>query len=296
MKKLLLIILLLASTFAAQAQFLLPGPIDPVEQTEFPQLEPIYLVSITHTQFITRETWGGVLLHWEGAIPPFKIQATRGELSKAWVDITPHIYGYTALLPNEGSNVFFRVRTVLDTTPPPPLDRFEARVLPPGVVKLEWGDIPADPFEFDEPRPGGTGLGGVRVFRDGKFMCDVPYPAPEFVDTNIVQGRVYTYAAAAVDRALNQSLFIGARTAVVPNYSVTLAWEASTLTDLAGYALRWGNRAGVYLESVDVGDVLSYIFGILDPYQTYYFVLNAYNSLGIFGPDSNEISYRVVFP
>src|SRR2546425_418414 len=71
---------------------------------------------------------------------------------------------------------------------------------------------------------------------------------------------------------------------------VTLAWDANTEPDLAGYKLYYGFSSGSYPFSADVGNVTSYTLSGLLEGRIYYFAATAYNSsLGESG-FSNEAS------
>src|SRR2546428_9741483 len=71
---------------------------------------------------------------------------------------------------------------------------------------------------------------------------------------------------------------------------VTLAWDANTEPDLAGYKLYYGNSSGSYQFSVDVGNVTSYTLSGLLEGQTYYFAATAYNLSLAESGFSNEVS------
>src|SRR5712691_6950538 len=74
---------------------------------------------------------------------------------------------------------------------------------------------------------------------------------------------------------------------------VTLAWDANTDPDLAGYKLYYGTSSRSYQSSVDVGNVTSYTLSGLLEGQTYYFAATAYNlSLNESG-FSNEVSKAI---
>ena len=74
--------------------------------------------------------------------------------------------------------------------------------------------------------------------------------------------------------------------------TVTLAWDANTESNLAGYKLHYGNTPrsqGAYAHTVTIpgSDVTRYEVS-LDP-GTYYFALTAYNNLGNESGYSNEV-------
>ena len=78
--------------------------------------------------------------------------------------------------------------------------------------------------------------------------------------------------------------------------SVTLSWtppveneDGTTLTDLAGYYIYYGDTQGTYPNSIRVDNpsVSTYIVDNLTP-NTYYFVATSFNSMGIESAYSNE--------
>ena len=71
---------------------------------------------------------------------------------------------------------------------------------------------------------------------------------------------------------------------------VTLAWDANTDPDLAGYKLYYGLSSGSYQSSVDVGNVTGYTLSGLLEGQTYYFAATAYNLSLAESGFSNEVS------
>jgi hypothetical protein len=77
--------------------------------------------------------------------------------------------------------------------------------------------------------------------------------------------------------------------------AVTVAWDANSETNIGGYAIRYGLQRGVYTQRVDVGNVTR--FTLMLPSGTYYFVVEAYNTLGDTSLPSAEVSATVVaFP
>ena len=77
---------------------------------------------------------------------------------------------------------------------------------------------------------------------------------------------------------------------------VTIAWDANTESDLAGYKFFYGTASGNYDFSVDVGNATSYTVANLEEGVTYYFVAKAYNTSYIESAFSEELVHTVVAP
>jgi len=72
----------------------------------------------------------------------------------------------------------------------------------------------------------------------------------------------------------------------------TLAWDANTESDLAGYKVHYGTVSGSYSVHTDVHNVTtSTVAG-----QTYYFAVTAYNASGNESGCFNQVSYSVPSP
>jgi hypothetical protein len=78
---------------------------------------------------------------------------------------------------------------------------------------------------------------------------------------------------------------------------VTLAWDANTESDLAGYHIHYGTASGSYTVTVAVDKstptctILNLSAG-----QTYYFAASAYNTSGASSGYSNEVSHTISVP
>jgi hypothetical protein len=73
---------------------------------------------------------------------------------------------------------------------------------------------------------------------------------------------------------------------------VTLAWDANTDPDLAGYRIHYGFLSDQYSSySVDVGNQTSYTLSNLPDGKTYYFSATAYDQAGYESDFSNEVVY-----
>lgn len=74
---------------------------------------------------------------------------------------------------------------------------------------------------------------------------------------------------------------------------VTLAWDANTEPDLAGYRIWYGQSSGMYgpPTPINVGNVTTYTVNGLSSGVTYYFAATAYDTLGNESGYSNEVAY-----
>jgi hypothetical protein len=70
---------------------------------------------------------------------------------------------------------------------------------------------------------------------------------------------------------------------------ITLAWDANTETDLAGYRLYYGTSSRSYGSPISVGTTTTYTMQNLSP-GTYFFTVTAYNTSGAESGYSNEVS------
>jgi len=73
---------------------------------------------------------------------------------------------------------------------------------------------------------------------------------------------------------------------------VTLAWDGSTDSDLGGYKVYYGTASRDYDVSLDVGNWTNCTIGSLEPGETYYFAVTAYNTEGSESGYSNEASIK----
>jgi Fibronectin type III domain len=72
---------------------------------------------------------------------------------------------------------------------------------------------------------------------------------------------------------------------------VTLAWDLSSSPNIAGYRLYSGTTSGVYSQTIEVGNATSTLVSNLVTGKTYFFVVTAYNTMGVESAPSNEASY-----
>jgi hypothetical protein len=78
---------------------------------------------------------------------------------------------------------------------------------------------------------------------------------------------------------------------------VSLSWSAdpasgNPATNAVGYKLSTGFSSGNYTQLTDLGNATSVKVPMQKSGSTYFFVVTAYNSAGIIGPSSNEVSAK----
>jgi hypothetical protein len=78
--------------------------------------------------------------------------------------------------------------------------------------------------------------------------------------------------------------------------SVTLAWDPSTGSEVAGYRLYEGGASKAYTNTIDTGNVTTQSVSGLTAGGTYFFAVTAYDTNGLESDFSNEISYSVPAP
>ena len=69
--------------------------------------------------------------------------------------------------------------------------------------------------------------------------------------------------------------------------TITLAWDANTESDLAGYKIHYGTTSRNYSDSIDVGNTTQHTLADLEDGATYYLAATAYDTYG------NESAYSV---
>ena len=72
---------------------------------------------------------------------------------------------------------------------------------------------------------------------------------------------------------------------------VTLAWDLSSSPNIAGYRLHSGTTSGVYSQTSELGNATSTLVSNLVTGKIYFFVVTAYNTMGVESAPSDEVSY-----
>jgi hypothetical protein len=72
--------------------------------------------------------------------------------------------------------------------------------------------------------------------------------------------------------------------------AVSLEWDPSPGSGVAGYAIRFGVSSGAHIQTIDVGLVTRFKIEGLANRTVYYFVVEAYNGTGVRSSASDEVS------
>ena len=95
-------------------------------------------------------------------------------------------------------------------------------------------------------------------------------------------------------------LFVVALTLYSPTTiagDVTLAWDASTSSNVGGYRVHYGLSSGIYPNKVFVGNQTSYTLSGLDSGKTYYIAVTALGANGTGESDfSKEVAVEIPVP
>jgi sulfur relay (sulfurtransferase) complex TusBCD TusD component (DsrE family) len=96
--------------------------------------------------------------------------------------------------------------------------------------------------------------------------------------------------------AAHIAVMIGTFAALVPSSlfaasSVTLAWDASTSTNIAGYRVYYGPASRTYTNTLTVGNATSTTISNLIAGATYYFTATTYDTDNLESDFSNEVGY-----
>ncbi len=73
---------------------------------------------------------------------------------------------------------------------------------------------------------------------------------------------------------------------------LTLAWDPSADSIIAGYKVYYGTSTGSYQAVIDVGNSTTCTISDIQDGKTYYFAVTSYDATGIESGYSNEISYN----
>jgi chitodextrinase len=136
---------------------------------------------------------------------------------------------------------------------------------------------------------------GYRIYRNNVFLIALGN-VTTYQNTGLTASTTYTYNVDAIDAVGNASgisTAASATTQAAGSDTTTLAWDASTATNLSGYRIYYGTAPGTYFQSrgkgVDVGNVTTYTIAGLSSGTRYYFAATAYDTSNNESAFSNEV-------
>jgi hypothetical protein len=91
---------------------------------------------------------------------------------------------------------------------------------------------------------------------------------------------------------LAPTLALLATATVLHAATVTATWNPNPESDIAGYRLLYGTQSGNYTTTLDVGNTTTSVVTVTAG-QTYFFVIQAYDTSGLTSPNSAEVSITV---
>jgi fibronectin type 3 domain-containing protein len=187
------------------------------------------------------------------------------------------------------------------TVPNPPSLMLNAQESsdPPGVT-LTWNSITNE------------GIDGYVVYygtESGSYLGSFAYgPITNVVVQGLDGGQTYYFMVSSVDSYGNQS-FSSSEASCVAGMplpialqvedstqalnSVEVSWSPSTDSEVYGYTIYYGTQSGSYNYSLMFYYTTNGLISGLTPGQTYYFALAPFDSFGLEGIASSEISYTV---
>lgn len=112
--------------------------------------------------------------------------------------------------------------------------------------------------------------------------------------TNLTADTSYYFVVTAYNRHQleSQPSAEASKSTVVEKMQVTLAWDRSTETTVAGYRLHYGTSSGRYDKQVDVGNTTTATVADLNPDSSYFFAVTAYTAAKLESLPSNEVTVQ----
>jgi hypothetical protein len=117
-------------------------------------------------------------------------------------------------------------------------------------------------------------------------MSQSKSPCADFVSRSLCK-------ITGLTKVLGAFLLLAALSTTARAANVTLAWSASTNSNIAGYIVYYGEASQTYTSSVNVGSNLSETISALTPGLTYYFSALAYDTNGDDSGFSNEATNTI---
>jgi chitodextrinase len=200
---------------------------------------------------------------------------------------TTYTYGVQALdaagnLSPQSTAASATTQPTPDTTPPTTPSNVSASVISATKISITWSASTDN-----------VGVVGYRVYRNGVLLTTVGNVTTA-QDTGLLPSTTYTYSVDAIDGAGNASgkSTSAAATTLAVN-TVSLAWDAVVVSNLAGYRVYYGTAPGNYVQAsgagIGVGTATTYVVIGLNRGVRYYFAVTAFDASNNESPYSNEV-------
>jgi hypothetical protein len=247
------------------------------------ELEPLRLTGIYPDSDFVR-------LQWRGGIPPYKVEACD-VMGTNWSELPRLVMEDFYTTPSTGGSRFYRVRLERDTNAP-------SAPGSPALMTAECDQVVLSWIAAADPAPG-SGVKAHYLYRDGRFVKEIPASTAFALDSGLVPGRSYEYALTAIDRAGNESGLSAQLEVITPPCSgtgtngadVTLVWDPSEEPGVVGYIVHWGREPGVYPWQKDVMQATKMAFSDLESSVPYFFAITAYDLGGTESEPSAAVAY-----
>jgi len=170
-----------------------------------------------------------------------------------------------------------------DTTAPTTPTGLTANAVSSSQINLSWSASTDN-----------VAVTGYRVYRNGVFLVTLGN-VTTYQSTGLNSSTTYSYNVDAIDAAGNASgtSTAAGATTLASDGTATLAWNASTATNLSGYRIYYGTAPGTYFQSlgegVNVGNVTTFTITGLGRGTRYYFAATAYDTSNSESAFSNEV-------
>ena len=255
-------------------------------RTEF---EPLMITAINYAADANY-----LFLNWQGGTPPYRIQTFNLE-TETWNELPEIRREHHYAGPSFGDARLFRITTVADSTPPSPpasLALYSARC---DRVLFSWS--PGDDGEA------GSGILNYTLYRNQEFLGRFDTNSTLFLDQGLLPGTCYEYQIAAMDLLGNESTRSIPLCVTTPecsttetnldciSTSLTLSWDRSEETCVAGYIIHWGTEPGSYSCQMDVMESCQATLTDLAPGSAYFISVTAYSVDGVESEPAPELIF-----
>jgi len=169
-----------------------------------------------------------------------------------------------------------------DTTPPTTPTGVRASAISSTKINVSWSASTDN-----------VAVAGYRIYRNGVLLITLGN-VTTVQDTGLAPSTTYSYSVDAIDAAGNASgISTSASATTLAVNTVSLAWDAVTFANLAGYRVYYGTAPGTYIQAkgagIGVGNTTTYTVTGLTRGVRYYFAVTDFDGSNNESPYSNEV-------